>query len=126
MCPNPQADACTTKGNTVNEDKTKTQAVAGTGSLQRSEESERGKIKEQLRKKIRSIREGHNTGGYCETEALQAEEKKLHAILSTELEEAKAKFGYSPDPKFKPSQVRTIELELNGLSYKPKLVVAAE
>lgn len=99
---------------------------SGTGSLQRSEEGERSEVKAALRKKIRSIREGHSTGGYCETEKLHQEERKLHAILSTELEEAKAKHGYSPDPKFKPAAVRTIELELNGLSWKPKLVVAQD
>lgn len=101
------------------------EAQRGTGSLQRSKESEeRNSIKAELRKKIKGIREGHTTGGYCESEALKAEEKKLHAVLSTELEEAKSKFGYSPDPKFKHPTIRALELERDGLSFKPRLVVA--
>lgn len=102
--------------NTVNE---KTKVESGTGSLQRRE----GSDKEKLRQKIRSIREGHTTGGYCETESLHAEEKKLDKILRAELKEAIDKHGYSPDPRFKHKLVREIEVELNGLSWKPTLVV---
>lgn len=109
-----------------NEDQTKAQP--GLGSLQREAGREEGKhretIKAGFRKNIRQIREGHLTGGYCDSEALKGEEKKLYAVLATELEEAKAKFGYSPDPKFKHPTIRAIELELNGLSWKPRLVVA--
>lgn len=108
-----------------NEGEEKTQS--GTGGIQRGSQgkgSEAEQVKAELRKKIRSIREGHATGGYCETEKLQAEEKKLDAILRKELDEAKAEFGYSPDPKFKHTKVREIELELNGLSWRPRLVVA--
>ena len=99
-------------------------AVTGAGSLQRSTEG--SDAKDGIRKNIRKIREGHLTGGYCESEALQAEEKKLYAILATELEAAKQKHGYSPDPKFKHTKVRELELEINGLSWKPRLVVATE
>lgn len=108
------------------EQKTKTQP--GTGSVQRrtsrEEVSEREKIKANLRIEVRSIREGHGTGGYCNTEKLVAVERKLHAILSTELEELKAEHGYSPDPKFKHPHIRAVEVELNGLAFRPKLVVA--
>jgi len=110
----------------MNDEKAKTQS--GLGSLQReasqAESRQREKIKDELRKKIQVIRQGHHTGGYIETEKLHEEEKKLDAILRTELEEAKQQHGYSPDPKFKPEAVRKIELELNGLSWKPRLVVA--
>jgi len=105
----------------------KTQVEPRTDRLQRGTQSqEREGIKKGLRKNIQAIREGHLTGGYCESEALKAEEKKLYAILATELEEAKARHGYSPDPKFKHAEIRKIELELHGLSWKPKLVVAEE
>lgn len=106
----------------------KTQVESGPHSLQQgtssSEAKEREQIKSDLRKKILSIRQGHATGGYCETEALKAEEKKLHAILSTELEECKAKHGYSTDPKHKHPEIRKLELEINGLAFKPRLIAA--
>ena len=102
----------------------KTKTESRPSGLQRRQESEGERSKRELRQKIRSIREGHTTGGYCDSEALVVEEKKLHAILSKELDEAKAEHGYSPDPKFKHPTIRTIEVELNGLSYKPRLVVA--
>lgn len=109
----------------MSEEKNETKTESRPGRIQRSAESgkERETIKAHLRKNIREIREGHHTGGYCQTEELIYEEKQLYAILSSELEEAKAEFGYSPDPKFKPAQVRAIEVELNGLAFKPKLVV---
>lgn len=101
------------------------QAVNGTGGLQRRSESREAEvIKAGLRQNIKAIREGHLTGGYCKTEELVAEEKKLHAILSKELETAKRDYGYSPDPKFKHPTIRAIEVELHGLAFKPKLVVA--
>lgn len=109
-------------------EKDKTETAGGVSGLQRgpssSESKERERIKTELRKKITSIRQGHTTGGYCETEKLLEVEKQLHAILSAELEEAKAKHGYSPDPKFKHPTIRAIEVELYGLAFKPKLVVA--
>lgn len=100
----------------------KAETQLGTGGLQREAGRERN-TKDWLRQKIQAIRAGHLTGGYCETEALHAEEKKLDKILRKELEDAKAKHGYSPDPKFKHAEVRALELELNGLSWKPELVV---
>lgn len=106
----------------VNE-KEKTQS--GTGSLQREAGGHEVKT-EKLRKEIKAIREGHRTGGYCETEELHAQEKALWRILSEDLEAAKKKHGYSPDPKFKHAEVRALELEINGLSWKPQLVVAHE
>lgn len=110
----------------MNEEEAKVKS--GPRGLQRgtsSEEArEREEIKSGLRKKIRSIREGHTTGGYCDTDTLVAEEKKLHAILATELEEAKAKHGYSTDPKFKHPDIRKLELEINSLAFRPRLVVA--
>jgi hypothetical protein len=94
------------------------------GGLQR--EAEGSKVKAELRRKIESIRRGHATGGYCETEALQVEEKKLHKVLSEELEALKQLHGYSPDPKFKHPAIRAVEVELHGLSWKPTLVVKEE
>jgi hypothetical protein len=114
----------------VNEEKEK--AERGPASLQRgprggeSAEGQREKRKAELRTKIRSIREGHTTGGYCDTEKLKIEEKELHKLLSEEFEAACAIHGYSPDPKFKHKAVRDLEVELNGLSWKPKYVVAEE
>ncbi len=102
----------------MNESK-KEEAQQRSGGLQRGE-------KEKLREKILSIRHGHTTGGYCDSETLKVEEKKLHKILSAELAEAKEKFGYSPDPKFKHANIRAIEVELYGLSWKPELVVKGE
>jgi hypothetical protein len=83
-------------------------------------------IKAELRSRIHSIRAGHMTGGYCDTERLVIEERKLHALLAPELEQLKLKHGYSPDPKFKHGAIRAVELELNGLAYKPKLVEMEE
>lgn len=96
----------------------KEKAESGAGGVQR------GPDKEKSRKQIKSIREGHYTGGYVETEALHAEEKKLDKLLRKELEAAKEKHGYSPDPKFKHAEIRALELELHGLSWKPLLVVS--
>lgn len=103
----------------------KTKIESGTGSLQREASSDEGKV-EKLRKEILAIRAGHTTGGYCDSESLQQKEKVLWKILSAKLEVAKKKHGYSPDPKFKHPEIRALELELNGLSWKPILVAAAE
>lgn len=100
---------------TPNENQEKTSA--GTGAIQRDAQ------KAKLRKEIKAVREGHGTGGYCETETLHEKEKALYKILSAELDAAKEKYGYSPDPKFKHPEIRTLELELNGFSWKPTLVV---
>lgn len=102
------------------EDKTKT--VAGTGSLQRSTQG-REDVKAELRQRIKAIREGHTTGGYCDTEKLKQAERPLYDILTDELEEAKKRHGYSTDPKFKHAAIRNLELEINGLAFKPRLVV---
>jgi hypothetical protein len=111
-----------TKGSTVNEEEAKTQR--GSGGMERQARSD-GK-KEELQRKVKAIREGHLTGGYCDTEALHAEERKLDKIIRAQLEEAKAKHGYSPDPKFKHPEIRALELELHGLSWKPELVVKGD
>ena len=94
----------------------KKKTVSGSGSLQRDEE------KTVLRKNIKAIREGHLTGGYCDSEELQAEEKRLSKLLREDLEAARKEHGHTQDPKFKHADVRRIELELNGLSWKPTLV----
>lgn len=83
-------------------------------------------IKAALRKKILSIRAGHTTGGYCDTEALINEEKKLHAILATELEAAEKKHGTHHRSELQHPEVRAIKVELAGLAYKPRLVVEKE
>lgn len=101
-----------------------TTAQQRSGSIQ--PEAPRSGEKEKLRKNIKAIREGHTTGGYCETEALHAEERKLDKVLRKDLAAAKEKHGYSPDPKFKHPEIRAIELELHGLSWKPELVVKGE
>lgn len=98
-------------------------AQSGTRGLQRDEKE---KVKAELRHKILSIRQGHTTGGYCDSEALKAEEKKLDKVIRVELAEAIEKHGYSADPKYKHKEVREIEVELNGLSWKPTLVVKDE
>lgn len=91
----------------------------GTRRVERQEESAEASI----RKKIVSIRAGHTTGGYCDTEALHNEEKKLYHILAVRLEEAEAKHGTHFKAEFQHPTVRALKLEINGLSYKPQLVV---
>lgn len=93
-----------------------------TGSVQREASSHEEKVRK-LRKEIKAIREGHLTGGYCETEKLVEKEKALWQILSADLEHAKEEHGYSPDPKYKHAKIRALELEINGLAFKPTLVV---
>lgn len=95
-------------------------AERGPSGLQRTESSSK---KQQLRNEILAIRQGHTTGGYCDTEKLHAKEKLLDKVLRKELKEAIEKHGYSPDPRFKHRDVREVEVELNGLSWKPTLVV---
>lgn len=95
------------------------------GGIQREAEGDEAKV-QAIRKNIKAIREGHTTGGYCETEKLKEEEKKLYGVLSKKVEAAKARHGYSPDPKFKHPDIRALELEINGLSYKPLLVAQEE
>lgn len=82
------------------------------GSIQREESAGEKKI----RATIKAIREGHTTGGYCDTEALKAEEKKLHAILATKLEAAEKE-------RDQPA-IKSLNREINSLAYKPRLVVA--
>lgn len=102
----------------MNESETKTQR--GAGALQRDPSKTEGQIHDEvlagLRQKIRSIREGHATGGYCDTAALHVEEKKLDAILRTDLEAAKEGS----------IEQRNIKRELASLSYRPRLVVAQD
>lgn len=106
----------------------KAKAVSGAGSLQRStgSESERQQIIAGLRQKIEAIRRGHATGGYCETEKLQGEERKLARFLDEDIAALKEKHGYSPDPKFKHKDIRALEVERNGFSWQPTLVVKEE
>ncbi len=102
------------------------QTQSGPSGLQRKTESrEREEVKAELRQRIKAIREGHATGGYCDTDKLKEAERPLWQLLTEDLEAAKKKHGYSPDPKFKHPEIRVIELELNGLAFKPELVVKA-
>ncbi len=114
----------------MSEHKEKADAASGTGSLQRSTQEGSGRAEENsikaLRQKQLSIKEGHGTGGYCDTEALLEVERQIFKLQSKALAEAKEKHGYSPDPKFKHPDVRRLELEVNGLAYKPKHVVVAD
>lgn len=104
----------------------KTQAAARTGSLQPQASGAREVEKQKLRREVEAVRRGYTTGGYCETEKLQEKEKPLAKLLAQELDELKQKHGYSPDPKFKHPEIRAVEVELNGLSWKPQLVVKGE
>lgn len=103
----------------------KTQTEQGTRGLQRpqtsSEKAQREQISRELRKKILSIRHGHATGGYCESESLKEEEKKLAAILNDEADELVD--VNTPDSRLR---LKQIERELLSFSWKPKLVVAPD
>lgn len=94
----------------------KEEAELGAGGLQRSAQG-----KAALIKKINSIRQGFETGGYCDTEKLKVEEQKLHGIIAEEIKQAEAKGGSE-------SVIAVFRLnkQLAGLCYKPKLVVAAD
>lgn len=85
---------------------------SGAGGIQR--ETSAGEIK--IREQIESIREGHTSGGYIDTEALHDEEKKLHAILLTKLEAAEKENDRAA--------IKSITREINGLAFRPRLVVA--
>lgn len=70
-----------------------------------------------LEKKIIGIRAGNGTGGYCDTEELQAAEKQLHAELRKELE------------ALKPREMERrgeILKQMIGMSWKPKMIEAKE
>jgi hypothetical protein len=103
-----------------NENQAKTQP--GAGGLQRppgsGQSNEREQNKNALRKERQAIKEGHATGGYCQTEKLHAVEKKLHAILTEERDQA-VEDGDKPTAK-------TTAHELAGFSYAPRLVVAPD
>jgi hypothetical protein len=112
----------------MNNEKTEAKAISRADRVQRTarqgegiEHEEKERIKEGYRKKIRSIREGHITGGYCETEILQQAEKSLASILNTELEEIER----SGQPG-QAQRIFAIERELRGFSWKPRLVVAQD
>jgi len=92
----------------------KEEAQSGARSLQR--EASRTEAIQEQRKKVQAVRQGHATGGYCESESLKAEEKILAKILSEAIEHAK-KIGDDVT-------VRSYTREINGLSWKPRLVVA--
>jgi hypothetical protein len=98
---------------------------SGAGGLQRSQTT-REQEKDILRYERRQIREGHLSGGYCNTEKLLNVEGRLWRLLAEDIEEAKEKHGYSPDPKFKHPEIRKLELERDGLAFRPRLVVAVE
>jgi FKBP-type peptidyl-prolyl cis-trans isomerase (trigger factor) len=109
------------KTKTMKHEEAKAEAQRRPGSLQRETKGEqvtREQIKANLRKEIKAVREGHVTGGYCDTEALQAQEKKLHAILTKELEDIGSTQDYASVEHRK-----LINKELAGLSWKPRLVV---
>jgi len=89
------------------------------GSLQCEEEG----AESRCRAKIKSIREGHTTGGYIATEALQEEEKKLWRILTDKLAVEEKKHGTHHRAEFQHPEVRRLRVELNGLAFKPQLVV---
>jgi len=92
----------------------KTKDQPGTGSLQRQESSSE---ETQIRQKIKAIREGHTTGGYCDTEKLKAAEKELWSrILTKRL--ANAKEGTA--------EHRDLTREIQSLAFRPKLVVAED
>jgi len=101
-----------------NEDEEKTQR--GTGSLQRSKEGGDAENKKaELKKEIRGIREGHTTGGYCETVKLLEKEKELHNIIVKEIEDLEHSKEAGSGLK-----AATLKRELAGLAYRPRLVVA--
>jgi len=100
----------------------KTKTESGAGGLQRSPSQSEENL-EALRQERRSVREGHRSGGYCDTEALHKIEKQIWQVLTARLDAAKKKHGYTPDPRFKHADIRAIELELDGLAWKPTLVV---
>ena len=104
-------------------EETKTQTLARAGGLQRSaeESKERESIKAKIRKEIAIIRQGHATGGYCDSEKLRAAERPLYTILASELEELEAKVANPNNPA-----TVAVRRELAGLSYQPRLVVAKE
>jgi hypothetical protein len=108
----------------VNEKEEASKTERGATRLQpgasRSESQEREQIKDALRKERRAVKEGHLTGGYCETEALHKVERKLHAILSAEIEECEAQPNEG-----NATRKRALQRELAAFSWKPKLVVAA-
>jgi len=101
----------------------KTQTESGPDRLQRSakEISSTGPVEKDLRKKITAIRQGHLTGGYCETETLHAEEKKLHKIISDQIAELEDK-----KPNNWQQHTAALRKELAAFSWKPRLVVADE
>jgi len=99
------------------EDQEKGKAELGAGSVQRSTGSE---SKAAILKEITAIRQGHATGGYCDTEALKVEEQKLHGILEAEVNAEEKK---QPRDDFR---IRSIKREIAALAYKPRLVVAAD
>ncbi len=95
-----------------NEEKSKTQP--GISSLQRETSSEKGQP--DLETQIKAIREGHTTGGYCDTEELHKKEKQLFRILTAALEEAEKDREHE--------RVRILKRRIEALSFRPKLVVA--
>jgi len=103
----------------VNE-KAKEEAVAGTGGLQRSAEARGQKICE-LRLNRRQVKEGHTTGGYCDTVALHAIEKALAKVIGEEITELEKVGSIAAG-----NAAQIYKRELAGLAWKPKLVVAQD
>lgn len=108
----------------MSEDKTEiknspqAKAVTGIGGIQRGEKEARQRIKRAIEKDCQSIREGHTSGGYCDTEQLLASEKRLAAIIQTEIEEA-------IEARDRNLQF-ALERQLRGFAWKPRLVVAQD
>jgi len=100
----------------VNEEKTKAQS--GTGSLQQGASQSR---EQKVRSKINAIRQGHATGGYCDTDALKEQEKELDGILVEKIKALEI-----ADASGNRAAVALIERERKSFAWKPKLVVSAD
>lgn len=94
------------------------QAQQRFASIQRSasETETCRRIKEAVKAKVEAVRQGHTTGGYCDTDSLMEGERQLHAIISAEIEEAQIIRDSGA--------IKRLERELAGLAYRPRLVVA--
>jgi len=102
-------------------EKNKAKVESGPRSLQR-EALEGGSDEElTLRQKIKAIRQGHTTGGYCDTEALHAAEKQLAPFLHDRIAICTEQHSFDAV-----QAKRITERELASLAWKPRLVVAPE
>jgi len=74
---------------------------------------------DKLRAEIETIRKGHLTGGYCDTEILVEAERKLFNALNAEIHD----LGNTPEHNKRRAE---LEKEIRGLAYRPKLVPEKE